>query len=156
MTAVDTRTEARFPLNIASDTTQHWEAAPSEGESSKQTGLTAPAFEAQKWKPGQSGNPNGRPKSDREYKLALLKRFPPEELADYWLQALQIAIRKEQAANIVKVLIPITEHLSGKPVATTVQVSTKYEQIMAAMQALAGGVTEDDAIEGELTDSENG
>jgi hypothetical protein len=47
------------------------------------TGVTASAFEAQKWRPGQTGNVHGRPKSDKLYKMALLKRFSPDELADY-------------------------------------------------------------------------
>jgi hypothetical protein len=104
------------------------------GETTQETGVTA-RTNAHLWKPGQSGNPNGRPKSDKLYKMALLKRFSPEELADYWMQALVLAVKDESSKDMVRVLKEITEHLMGKPVGTTVTVKTKYEELLQLYSA---------------------
>jgi hypothetical protein len=104
------------------------------GETTQEAGVTA-RTNAHLWQKGQSGNPNGRPKSDKLYKMALLKRFSPEELADYWMKALVLAVKDESSKDMVRVLKEITEHLMGKPVGTTVTVKTKYEELLQLYSA---------------------
>jgi hypothetical protein len=107
------------------------------GEKSGETGVTAPAHGNLRspWQKGQSGNPSGRAKSDKLYKMALLKRFSPEELAEYWMHALVLAIKDESSKDMVRVLKEITEHLMGKALGTTVTVKTKYEELLQLYSA---------------------
>jgi hypothetical protein len=98
------------------------------------------------FKPGQSGNPSGRPKSAKLYKEALHKRFSPEQLADYWHDALMQARTKQDAAAQAKILNHLTEQLAGKAVATNVTVKTKYEELMMLHQAAGEPLPDDGDI----------
>jgi hypothetical protein len=81
--------------------------------------------------------------------MALLKRFSPDELADYWMQALTIAVTTKSSKDMVRVLKEITEHLMGKPVGTTVTVKTKYEELLQLMQAAGDSVDDGEVIDVE-------
>lgn len=102
------------------------------------------------WQKGQSGNPFGRPASAKLYKAELMKRFPPEKLAEYWLEALAMARQKKDGAAAGRILKDISEQLMGKAVATNVTVKTKYEELL--MLRLAAG--EGEEIDGEAIETQ--
>lgn len=70
------------------------------------------------WKPGQSGNPNGRPTKARELAIldAITNAFTPEEITTHLREAMKVAKDKDSARGIVAVLEFMADRAVGKPV----------------------------------------
>jgi hypothetical protein len=96
-----------------------------------------PAMDAVKWKPGQSGNPGGRPKRKPVTELYEEMLSDPGLVADL-RNAIAKAIRKGNMAMVLQVR-EMTDRVEGKvmqPIEADVNVSTLAERMLLAEQKL--------------------
>jgi hypothetical protein len=97
-------------------------------------------MDAVKWKPGQSGNPGGRPKRKPVTELYEEMLSDPDLVADL-RNAIAKAIRKGNMAMVLQVR-EMTDRVEGKvmqPIEADVNVSTLAERMLLAEQKLKTG-----------------
>lgn len=89
------------------------------------------------WKPGQSGNPNGRPKKAQELAIldAITAAFTPEQITEHLHQAMQIALEKKSARGIVAVLEFMADRTIGKPIQRVEQTGGGLADVLAMLDA---------------------
>lgn len=75
----------------------------------------SPAYKANQWQPGQSGNPSGRPRGIRELEQAILERHGPNVAVA--LQALfDLGMDEDQPGKVrVPALNAFVNHVKGAP-----------------------------------------
>jgi hypothetical protein len=93
------------------------------------------AFIRQMWKPGQSGNPAGRPTKARELAIldAISNAFTPEQVTEHLRQAMDIAIAGKSPRSIVAVLEFMADRTAGKPTVRIEQSNDGLQGILAVL-----------------------
>lgn len=99
-----------------------------------------PEMEAAKWKPGQSGNPTGRPKKKPITELYEEMLNDPE-LVGVAREAIRNAIRKGSMAMVLQ-LKEMAERVEGKvvqPIDADLNISTLAERMQKARERIDRG-----------------
>lgn len=71
----------------------------------------------------------GRPKQERLYKQALAEKYPPEKLVKMYEEAWEMAKEQKSAKAMHQIAADIADRLSGKPIATNVQIRPKLSEL---------------------------
>src|SRR5215471_21079064 len=64
------------------------------------------------WRPGQSGNPSGRPKGQRSTTIAVLAKLGDQNA---WVQCYRMAEQQKDVRAMIEILRYLTDRRDGKP-----------------------------------------